>query len=213
MGDVRDLRPGQDKALAAAQDKRLPRPSEYLMDCFRGLLICAEGPAYDRPGLVETPARAAKAWRDLTWGYDADVPAIFKVFEEHHADELVLLRGYPFASLCEHHLLPFTGTAHVGYLPDKEKIVGISKLARLVDAYAARLQVQERLTIQIADAIEEHLKPIGVIVVLEAAHSCMELRGVRRSGQSMVTSAVRGALKKKPEARAEALALIRGGNR
>lgn len=160
------------------------------------------------PGMVETPDRCAKAIVEMTAGYHVDVPAIFKTFDAEKYDELILERGIPFASLCEHHLLPFTGFAHVGYIADG-KIVGLSKLARLVEAYARRFQVQERLTQQIANAIEEHLSPVGVIVVVEATHFCMELRGVRKPGVVTKTSVLRGLLKDDPAARAEAMSLIR----
>jgi GTP cyclohydrolase I len=147
--------------------------------------------------LDATPARAARAWAELTCGYQEDPADYLTTFERDGYDELVLQTGIPFYSLCEHHLLPFVGKAHVGYLPG-DRICGLSKLDRLVDTYARRLQVQERMTSQIADA-------------LEAEHLCKAMRGVRKPGTSFRTSAVRGALREKPEARAEAFALIRGG--
>jgi GTP cyclohydrolase I len=167
--------------------------------CLRGR------PRYD--GVMETPARAARALLEMTIGYDANVPALFRTFERDGYDELVVERGIPFVSLCEHHLLPFTGTVAIAYLP-VERIVGLSKLARLVDAYARRLQVQERLTVQIADAIEKHLKPLGVAVVVKATHSCMSCRGARTPGVSVVTSRITGRLREDGSARAEALALM-----
>lgn len=165
-------------------------------------------PLYE--GVLQTPGRAARALIEMTSGYDVDIPALFTTFERDGYDEMVVVRDIPFVSLCEHHMLPFTGRAHVGYIPD-ERIVGLSKLARLVDAFARRFQVQERLTAQVADALDEHLRPVGSIVVVEAEHSCMSCRGVRVSGTSAVTSSVRGAIRDKPEARAEAMALLRGG--
>lgn len=163
-----------------------------------------------REGLVDTPARAAAAIAELTRGYDVDVAALFRTFDAGGYDELVVERAIPFWSLCEHHLLPFHGRAHVGYIANG-RIVGLSKLARLVDAYARRLQVQERMTAQIADELWARLDPVGAIVVVEAEHLCMTMRGVAKAGARTVTSAVRGALKEKPEARAEALALIQLG--
>lgn len=161
-----------------------------------------------RPGLADTPDRVLRAFTELTAGYRDDPAAILtRVFPDDY-DELVILRGVTFTSLCEHHLLAFTGTASVGYIPTPgQGVVGLSKLARLVDCFARRLQVQERLTMQVADAIEAHLHPVGVGVVVRAEHSCMGCRGVRKPGAEMVTSALRGALRAKPEARAEFLAL------
>lgn len=163
------------------------------------------GPLPD--GMIETPARAAKAMVEMTAGYHVDIEGIFKTFDAEEYDELILERSIPFSSLCEHHLLPFVGVAHVGYIADGQ-IVGLSKLARLVEAYARRFQVQERMTQQIADAIESHLSPVGVIVVIEATHLCMELRGVRKPGVVTKTSVLRGLLKDDPAARAEAMSLI-----
>jgi GTP cyclohydrolase IA len=157
--------------------------------------------------LLETPGRAAKAWGELTSGYAVDVPGLFKTFDASGYDEMVVVRDIPFASLCEHHLLPFYGRAAVAYIPDG-RIVGLSKLARLVDAYARRLQVQERLTNQVADALMEHLTPVGAAVIMEAEHLCMSLRGARTPGAITVTSALRGAIFTKPEARAEAMSLL-----
>lgn len=189
-------------------DRRLPVPAGYVADAYRRLLLAAEGQGVGRDGLAATPDRAARAWADLTSGYDADPRQVLTFFEGEGYDEMVMLRAIPFWSLCEHHLLPFMGTADVGYLPNG-RIVGVSKLARIVHVYARRLQNQERITMQVADALEEHVHAKGVIVVLRARHLCMEMRGVHQYGQEMVTSAVRGALRDKPEARAEALDLIR----
>jgi GTP cyclohydrolase I len=158
-------------------------------------------------GVEKTPARAAKAILEMTSGYQIDVPTLFTTFEDEGYDEMIIERNIPFVSLCEHHLLPFEGRAHIGYLPNG-RIVGLSKLARVVDAYARRLQVQERMTVQIADALDAGLDPVGSIVITVAEHSCMSCRGVRKSGVDAVMSSVRGVLREKPEARAEALALI-----
>lgn len=159
------------------------------------------------PGVEATPQRAAKAILEMTDGYEVDVAGLFTVFEGNGYDEMVIERGIPFVSLCEHHMLPFTGHAHVAYIPNG-KVVGLSKLVRLVDAFSRRLQIQERMTMQIADALNEHLNPQGVAVVAEAEHSCMSCRGVRRPGVVAVTSRLTGLLKDDARARAEALALM-----
>jgi GTP cyclohydrolase I len=161
-----------------------------------------------RGGLQETPKRVLKAWKFWTSGYDRDPAAVLKVFEDgaERVDEMVLVRDIPLYSHCEHHLAPIFGVAHVAYIPDG-KIVGLSKLSRLVDIYARRLQVQERLTNQVADALAEHLKPKGVGVVLECRHLCMESRGVCQQGHVTVTSALRGVLRDDAAARAEFLNL------
>lgn len=164
----------------------------------------------DRGGLLETPARFLKAWNFWTKGYHEKPQDVLKVFEDgaESVDELVLVKDIPVYSHCEHHLAPFFGKAHVGYIPNG-RIVGLSKLSRLVDVYARRLQVQERLTTQVADALDEHLQPKGVGVVIECQHMCMESRGIQRAGAVTVTSAVRGVLKADASARAEFLRLIR----
>lgn len=161
-------------------------------------------------GVIDTPVRAARALMEMTGGYDVDVPALFTTFERDGYDEMIVERGIPFVSLCEHHLLPFAGHAHIAYVP-RDRIVGLSKLARLVDAYARRLQVQERLTVQIAGELVRNLKPVGAAVVLEAQHSCMACRGARVPGVVAVTSALEGRLRRDAKARAEALALMRVG--
>lgn len=170
-------------------------------------LLMALGEDPDREGLTDTPRRVAKMYRELFSGVSAD-PAVHlnRVFHEQY-DEVVLLRDIDFHSLCEHHLLPFHGKAHVAYLPDG-KVVGLSKLARTVDAFARRPQVQERMTCQIADALMGHLAPKGVVVVVEAEHLCMKMRGVQKPNGTMVTSAVRGTFKESAAARAEVMSLI-----
>ena len=182
-------------------------PRERARDAYREVLRIAEPDTYMREGLVETPARAANALEELTSGYSVDVAGLLKTFDSDGYDEMVAQTAIPFYSLCEHHLLPFHGVAHVAYIPNG-RIVGLSKLARLVDAYARRLQVQERLTQQVATALETHLEAVGVMVIVEAEHLCMAMRGVERPGAITKTSAVRGAMKTKPEARAEAQALL-----
>lgn len=163
----------------------------------------------NRPGLVETPARVAKAWQEWFGGYDRKPEDILKVFEDgaEGVNELVLVDNIPVYSHCEHHLAPFFGVAHIGYIPNG-RIVGLSKMSRLVDVFSRRLQVQERLTKQIADALDENLKPVGVGVIVECRHMCMESRGVERVGSSTTTSALRGVLMDNGSARAEFMALI-----
>jgi GTP cyclohydrolase IA len=171
------------------------------------LLAAGENP--DREGLHETPARVAKSYAELMSGLAENPRAHLRTVFKEKYDEVVLLRDIEFHSLCEHHLLPFAGRAHVAYLPDG-KVVGLSKLARLVEGYARRPQVQERLTTQIADALMEELNPVGAVCVIEAVHTCMTMRGVRKPGSVMVTSALRGIFKDNPSSRAEVLALISG---
>lgn len=160
-----------------------------------------------RDGLIETPRRVVRSLTELTAGYRSDPATILDCTFDVAYDEMVVVRDVPFVSLCEHHLLPFTGTATLGYIPTS-RVVGLSKLARLVDCYAQRLQVQERLTRQIAEAIDTNLEPAGVGVVVRAEHSCMSARGVRKAAP-MITSTMLGALRDKPPARAEFLALAR----
>lgn len=173
-----------------------------------GLIQAAELKAEPREGLRETPDRFAKAWEFLTSGYDQDPEQVLKSFEDgsERYDEMVFQGAVPVWSMCEHHMLPFWGVAHIGYIPNG-KIVGLSKFSRLVDIFARRLQVQERLTAQIADALDEHLKPKGVGVVLRCRHGCMESRGIQKSGTVTFTSALRGGLKT-AEARAEFLKFV-----
>lgn len=163
-----------------------------------------------RPGLIETPKRVAKAMSHWFGGYSVDVPSLFKVFEDgaEGADQMVAVCHIPFYSKCEHHMADIFGHATVAYIP-RGRIVGLSKLNRVVDAYARRLQVQERLTNNIADAIQTHLDPIGVGVYITARHMCMESRGVCQHGHHTVTTALRGAIKDEPQTRAEFLALCK----
>lgn len=172
-------------------------------------LLYAVGEDPNRPGLVETPARVARAYQEMFGGLYTDPDAVLETtFDEQH-DELVLVKAIPMYSTCEHHLVSFHGVAHVGYIPGKDgRITGLSKLARVVDLYARRPQVQERLTGQIADAVMRKLDPRGVIVVIEAEHLCMAIRGVRKPGAITTTSAVRGQFKSDSASRAEALELI-----
>ncbi|WP_306999252.1 GTP cyclohydrolase I FolE [Amycolatopsis thermophila] len=174
-------------------------------------LLEAVGENPDREGLRDTPARVARAYREMFAGLYTDPAAVLeRTFDESH-EELVLVTDIPMYSTCEHHLVPFHGVAHVGYIPNSHgKVTGLSKLARLVDLYAKRPQVQERLTSQIADALVRKLQPRGVIVVVEAEHLCMSMRGIRKPGARTTTSAVRGMLQTSATSRAEALELIKG---
>lgn len=162
-----------------------------------------------REGLLDTPKRVAKAYGEWFSGYDKDPREILsRTFSESNGyDEIILLSNIDFQSHCEHHMVPIIGVAHVGYLP-KDKVVGISKLARIVELYSKRLQIQEKMTRQIADAIADVLDPLGVAVVVEAKHHCMTTRGVRKSNVTMTTSAMYGRFRENPETRAEFLALI-----
>jgi len=168
------------------------------------------GENVNRKGLKETPRRVAKMLEEILSGYKQDPKKILgKVFYEEF-NELVLVKDIPFYSLCEHHILPFFGKAHIAYIPDGKKVVGISKFARLVDVFTKRLQLQERMTNQIADTIMETLTPQGAMVVIEAEHLCMIMRGVKKPGSKIVTSAMRGIFLRDLRTRAEALNLIMG---
>ena len=175
-------------------------------------LLIGIGEDPDREGLQDTPRRVAQMYHEIAGGPDEDAREVLRTQFEEPQQEMVIMRDLPFYSLCEHHLLPFFGTAHVGYIP-KGKVVGISKLARAVDIFARRPQVQERLTSQIADAIMDALDPEGVTVVLRAEHLCMAMRGVRKPGTSVVTSATRGQFRQGPATRAEFLSLLQEGVR
>jgi GTP cyclohydrolase I len=174
-------------------------------------LLIAVGEDPDRPGLQDTPARVARAYAETFAGLAQDPAEVLATtFDEDH-DELVLVKDIPLYSTCEHHLVPFHGAAHVGYIPGPDgRVTGLSKLARLVDVFARRPQVQERMTRQIADALYDGLKPQGVIVVVEAEHLCMSMRGIRKPGTRTVTSAVRGIFRDNPATRAEAMSLLLG---
>ena len=170
-------------------------------------ILLAIGEDFNREGLKKTPERVGRMYAELLAGMREDPKVHLKsVFTENY-DEIVLLRNIPFYSICEHHLMPFIGSAHVAYLPTG-MVLGVSKLARIVDCFAHRLQTQERMTYQIADFIMNSLKPMGVSVVLEASHSCMTIRGIKKPGSSMVTSALRGIFKKDPRSRSEVLSLM-----
>lgn len=173
-------------------------------------ILAAIGEDPDRDGLLETPKRVARAYAEMFAGLHQDASDVLSTSFDLNHQELVLVKDIPFYSTCEHHLVPFHGTAHIGYIPSAEgRVTGLSKLARLVEVYARRPQVQERLTTQIVDAMMEHLKPKGAIVVIECEHLCMSMRGVRKPGAKTVTSAVRGQIRE-TATRAEAMSLILG---
>ncbi len=175
----------------------------------KGITLIMEGIGEDvsRSGLLETPDRFARMCEEIFAGMNVDVKDVMKILPGEQHDEIVLIKDIPFYSVCEHHFIPFLGRCHVAYVP-KTGICGISKLARLVEMFARRLQVQERLTTQIADAVMESLDPKGVMVIMEAEHLCMTMRGVRMPGAKTVTSCLRGVFMKNPKTRAEAMALI-----
>ncbi|MGL6236835.1 MAG: GTP cyclohydrolase I FolE [Segniliparus sp.] len=194
---------------ASALDKQAPAFDEKRAQAAVRELLLAVGEDPDRPGLTGTPARVAKLYRELFSGLEQDPKDVLgESFAADH-DELVLVKDITVQSVCEHHLLSFHGAAHVGYIPGVGgSVVGFSTLSRLVDLYARRPQIQERLTSQVADALMEHLRPRGVIVVVEAEHLCMQIRGDRQQSAKVTTSAVRGLLRTNPSSRAEALGFI-----
>ena len=203
-----DIRTPPDQLDATLEDGR---PSRDEAEAAIRTLIRWAGDDADREGVRDTPARVARAYEDFFRGYGEDPEAILsRTFEETEGyDEMVLLRDIRVESHCEHHMVPIIGVAHVAYLPDR-RVVGISKLARVVDAYARRLQIQEKLTAQIANTINEVLQPRGVAVVIEAGHECMSTRGVHKPGVSMVTSRMLGAFRDDASTRREFLAMIQG---
>lgn len=180
---------------------------ERIENAVREILI-AIGEDPDREGLAETPKRVANMYAEVFSGLGDDATQHLKIFNEQQNDEMVVVRDIPLYSMCEHHLLPFVGKAHIAYIPADGKVIGLSKLARIVGVFARRPQLQERLTAQIADFLEENLQPKGVAVVVEAEHLCMTMRGVRAAGAKTKTSALRGIMKKDARTRAEALSLL-----
>src|SRR5207253_9954114 len=177
-----------------------------------GVKLILEGIGEDpnREGLVDTPKRVAEMYVELTAGMHEDAAEHIVALSGNKHDEMVIVKDISIASLCEHHLAPFVGKCHIAYIPKNGRILGVSKLARLAETFARRLQLQERLTSEIANTLFEQLKPLGVMVVVEAEHTCMTLRGVKKSGAMTVTSAVLGGFRKDPRTRAEAMALITG---
>lgn len=179
----------------------------------RGVKLILEGVNEDpkRPGLKETPQRVARMFSEIMGGINENPAKQLRVIRGEKHDEMVLIKNIPLYSMCEHHLLPFAGVAHIAYIPKGGRIVGLSKIARVVDILSRRLQVQERLTKQIADLIMEHLNPLGVMVVIEAEHMCMSMRGAKKPKSVTVTSALRGSFRTHSATRSEAMTLIRGG--
>ncbi|MDK8436345.1 MAG: GTP cyclohydrolase I FolE [Brevibacterium sp.] len=207
MADIEGVTAGLGTAPAGHENKV---DQARIAAAVREILI-AVGEDPDREGLLETPARVARAYEEVFAGLHRDPSEVLGVTFDISHEEMVLVRDIDLYSMCEHHLVPFHGVAHIGYIPSKQgKVTGLSKLARLVEIYARRPQVQERLTTQIADALVEHLEPRGAIVVVEAEHLCMTMRGVRKPGASTITSAVRGQLRE-TASRAEAMSLILRG--
>ena len=179
----------------------------------RGVKLILEGVGEDpeRPGLKDTPQRVARMFSEILGGMKENPAKQLQAIQSEKHDEMVLIKNIPLYSMCEHHLLPFAGVAHVAYIPKEGRIVGLSKIARVVDILCRRLQVQERLTKQVADLIMEHLKPLGVMVVIEAEHMCMSMRGAKKPKSFTVTSALRGSFRTKTATRSEAMTLIKGG--
>ncbi len=195
-------------SMVSADGQRSPVDLPRIERAVREILA-AVGENPDRDGLLETPSRVARMYAELFAGLHLEPGRhLQKVFEEQY-DELVLVRDITFNSMCEHHLLPFIGVAHVGYLP-RGKVVGLSKLARVVEEISRKPQVQERMTHQIADLLQSELDPKGVVVVIEASHSCMTIRGIRKPGSLTITSAVRGLFKSNTSSRAEVMSFIQG---
>ena len=170
--------------------------------------LMAIGEKVDRQGLIETPDRVVKMWDEIYKGYSQDPADILTVFDADGYDQIVLLKDIEMYSTCEHHMVPFFGKAHVAYIPD-EKVIGISKLARLLDIYARRLQIQERIGDQVTSALMKYLKPKGAACIIEAQHLCMRMRGVSKQNSTMVTSSITGVFRDKPEAREELMQLIK----
>jgi GTP cyclohydrolase I len=196
-------------APAPAAPLSIPRPTQEEAEAAVRTLLRLAGDDPSREGLRDTPARVVRSYREMFAGYDVDPVALLeRTFEEVEGyDEIVLLRDIRIESHCEHHMVPIIGRCHIGYLP-RSRVVGISKLARVADAYSKRLQIQERLTVQIADTIDQVLQPRGVAVVIEAGHQCMSTRGVHKSGVSMVTSRMTGCFRDDPTTRRELLSMI-----
>jgi GTP cyclohydrolase I len=173
------------------------------------MILEAVGEDSDRKDLKKTPERVADMYAEIFSGISEDPAKELEVLLAEKHNEIVLLKGIPLYSMCEHHLLPFTGKAHIAYIPKQGRVTGLSKIVRVVEVLSKRLQIQERLTTEIADIIMKKLNPMGVMVVIEAEHLCMSMRGVKKPGVSTVTSAVRGVFKENPKTRAETLALIK----
>lgn len=185
---------------------------ERIKNAVREILL-AIGEDPEREGLVETPRRVADMYEEVFSGLNADPKEHLKIFHDTNHDEMVIVRDIPLYSMCEHHLLPFVGKAHIAYIPSEGSVIGLSKLARIVNDFARRPQLQERLTAQVADFLESSLSPRGIAVVIEAEHLCMTMRGVRAAGAVTQTSALRGLMRSDARSRAEVMALLQGGKR
>lgn len=194
------------RAFSDKGEKKLDR--ERIENAVREILL-AVGEDPEREGLLETPARVARMYEEIFSGLETDPEKFLKVFSEEKNDEMVVVRDIPLYSMCEHHLLPFVGKAHIVYIPKEGKVIGLSKLARIVDCFARRPQIQERLTSQIADFLMDRLEPQGVAVLIEAEHLCMTMRGARAAGAKTKTSALRGVMKSDARTRAEAMSLLK----
>ncbi len=208
LDDIEDRAPGGNgrHRPAAKPEVDLPAIEKAVRTILRAV---GENP--DRPGLVDTPRRVARMYGEMFSGLHGDPARHLRVTFPETYDEMVLIRDIPFTSMCEHHLLPFTGVAHVAYIP-KGRVTGLSKIARVVEEISRRPQVQERMTEETANLVETELATAGVAVVIEAEHSCMSIRGIRKPGAKTITSALRGVFKTDPASRAEVMALVRGRN-
>ena len=206
--------PASKVEAAGEKDSAPAHATVDLEKIARGVRLILEGIGEDpqRPGLQRTPERVAEMYAELTAGMHQDPQQHVIPLPGDTHEEMVILKDISIASICEHHLAPFVGKCHIAYIPKNGRILGLSKLARLAEAFARRLQVQERLTQEIADTLYQGLKPLGVMVVIEAEHTCMTLRGVKKPGAITVTSAVLGGFRKDQRTRAEAMALIKGNN-
>jgi GTP cyclohydrolase I len=209
---VKNFPPRADNTHISAQPAKTGRPTEAEVEAAVSTLLRWTGDNPEREGLLDTPKRVMKAYREMFSGYDQDPSAeLGRTFEEVEGyNDLVLVRDIKFHSHCEHHMVPIIGRAHVGYLPDG-KVVGLSKIARVVDIFAHRLQTQEALTAQIAGVIQNVLKPRGVAVMIEAEHMCMAMRGIRKQGSTTLTTTFTGAFKEQPEEQARFMMMLRAG--
>jgi len=211
---VKSFPKGASVADLRAPEPSVPRPSREEAEAAVRTLIAFAGDDPNREGLLDTPERVASAYEELFGGYRQSATDVLdRTFSEIGGyNDLVLIRDIPFSSHCEHHMMPFTGKAHVAYLP-VERVVGLSKIARLIDVYARRLQTQEHLTSQVVTAIDEILKPRGVAVMMEAEHSCMSQRGVQKPGSSTITTQFTGMFRENPTEQVRFITLVRGGQR
>lgn len=191
-------------------EREAPKMDKKRIEAAVRELLAAIGEDPDREGLRETPRRVADMYGEVFSGLEEDPRRHLKIFNENQHDEMVTVRDIPLYSMCEHHLLPFTGVAHIAYIPRDGQVIGLSKLARIVNSFARRPQLQERLTAQLADFLEQELNPQGVAVIIEAEHLCMTMRGVRAAGSRTQTSALRGRMKADARTRTETLSLLTG---